>query len=88
MARNKSVKTSSSASGTTSKPREERVFFRAFRFIDPETNVPSKRDRERERERRKKVSVEEGKERKKKERIKRSLFRTGAGETVFRREGV
>lgn len=72
MARNKSVKTSSSASGTTSKPREERVFFRAFRFIDPETNVPSKRDREREK-RRKKVSVEEGKERKKKERIKRSF---------------
>lgn len=66
MARNKSVKTSSSASGTTSKPREERVFFRAFRFIDPETNVPSKRDREREK-RRKKVSVEEGKEKKRKD---------------------
>ena len=65
MARNKSVKTSSSASGTTSKPREERVFFEPSGSSTPkQTFLP--KEIERERERRKKVSVEEGKEKKKK----------------------
>lgn len=68
MARNKSVKTSSSASGTTSKPREERVFFEPSGSSTPKQTFLLK-EIEREK-RRKKVSVEEGKERKKKRKDK------------------
>ena len=66
MARNKSVKTSSSASGTTSKPREERVFFEPSGSSTPkQTFLPKERERERREEKRYRLKREK-KEKKKK----------------------
>lgn len=65
MARNKSVKTSSSASGTTSKPLGKKGFFRGS-STPKQTFLPRERERGEKKRKKGEVSVEEGKEKRRK----------------------
>lgn len=82
MARNKSVKTSSSASGTTSKPLGKKGFFRGS-STPKQTFLQRERERGEKKRKKGEVSVEEGKEKRRKKKDKEDSFEQGQVKRCF-----